>query len=394
MKIVHVIPGLTRERGGTTAIVEGLVREQVATHEVTVLTTDQGARNGEQASTLADGVRLVRSEVRGPDRWSYSPEFAALAARELAACDLVQVHTIFTYPSHVALRTAHRLGRPVVLTPAGVLHPYSLQKSRLIKAAYLARYGASIRRAVSAWHYASQAEADQSWPHDRSPRFIVPYGVRPEQFRMSRPEAAAVVARLWPQLADVPYVLFLSRLHRKKNVEFLVRQFLATAPGRGKLVVAGPDEENLWADIARSLPAVAERVVRIPMVTGEARTALLARATVFALSSEHENFGIVALEALAAGAPVLLSPHVDMAFAPELQRWVQVAPLEPQAWQTALTAALARPLSTTDDGELRAVIDRHYSWAAIARSMDDRYHWVLAGCPTVQPSALTTALPS
>ena len=49
MRILHVIPGLTRERGGPTAVVEALSRQQAAAgHTVTVLTTDQGLRHGEQ----------------------------------------------------------------------------------------------------------------------------------------------------------------------------------------------------------------------------------------------------------------------------------------------------------------------------------------------------------
>ena len=52
----------------------------------------------------------------------------------------------------------------------------------------------------------------------------------------------------------------------------------------------------------------AARVVRLGLVTGNEKVLLLAGASLFALPSEHENFGIAPLEALAAGTPVLLSP--------------------------------------------------------------------------------------
>src|SRR5205823_3603659 len=110
--------------------------------------------------------------------------------------------------------------------------------------------------------------------------------------------------------------LFLGRLHPKKRVDFLLEAFLDAAPQECKLVIAGPDECSLWKPLAArflSDTAAARRVLRMGTVSGKDKVALLAGAALFALPSEHENFGIAALEALAAGTPVLLSPHVDLA---------------------------------------------------------------------------------
>ncbi len=53
MSILHVIPGLTHERGGPSAVLEALVRHQVDLgHRVVVLATDQGRRHGEQPTEL------------------------------------------------------------------------------------------------------------------------------------------------------------------------------------------------------------------------------------------------------------------------------------------------------------------------------------------------------
>src|SRR5207245_24431 len=98
------------------------------------------------------------------------------------------------------------------------------------------------------------------------------------------------------------------------RLDLLLQAFLAGAPREFKLVVAGPDECDLWPTLAARFlkPSLAARVVRAGTVTGRAKIALLAAARLFALPSEHENFGNAALEALAAGTPVLLSPHVDL----------------------------------------------------------------------------------
>src|SRR5438876_153120 len=111
MKILHVIPGLTRERGGPTAVLQALVRHQAeAGYEVAVLTTDQGARNGEHPVELHRAVVVERLRVRGPDRLAYAPGFARVVRHRLRDCDVAHVHSVFTYPVHTALREAAAYG--------------------------------------------------------------------------------------------------------------------------------------------------------------------------------------------------------------------------------------------------------------------------------------------
>src|SRR5262249_26528536 len=107
MRILHTIPGLTRERGGPTAVVQALTRCQAAAgHSVSVRPTDQGVSNGEQPMRLSEGIDLEIVRVRGPTRLAYAPDFACAVKRRLRANDVVHVHSIFTYPAHVALREA------------------------------------------------------------------------------------------------------------------------------------------------------------------------------------------------------------------------------------------------------------------------------------------------
>src|SRR4029078_12479249 len=160
MNILHVIPGLTLERGGPTVVVQALTRCLAAAgHRVTVLSTDQGPRRGERPAELAPGVERERLAVRGPDRFAYAPGFRAAVRRRLRDADVVHVHSIFTYPVHAALREAAAAGVPAVLKPCGVLHPYSLRRSRWVKRGYLTLWGGLVRRACAAWHYTSEQEA-------------------------------------------------------------------------------------------------------------------------------------------------------------------------------------------------------------------------------------------
>jgi glycosyltransferase involved in cell wall biosynthesis len=382
MRILHVIPGLTRERGGPTAVIEALVRCQArAGQQVAVLTTDQGARYGETPADLDPAVYTLRVPVSGSDRLAYAPGFRRLLRAHVPGCDVVHLHSIFTYPIHAGLREAGRAGVPAVMRPCGQLCRYSLNHSRWPKQAYLALWGRQVRRACTAWHFTSAQESAESWPWDASPRFILPNGIDPEGFAVDREQARQAAWQAHPQLAGSPYVLFLGRLHPKKRLDLLIEAFLDGAAPPFKLVVAGPDEAGLWPGIAARLLQGwrAEKVVRVGTVAGPAKVALLAGAALFALPSEHENFGIAALEALAAGTPVLLSPHVDLAESALAAGLGNTAPLQVEAWSASLATLLGgNTWSAGDSARARAWVRDHYSWEGIASRLTQHYERVVS----------------
>jgi glycosyltransferase involved in cell wall biosynthesis len=380
MNILHVIPGLTWERGGPSVVVEALARHQAkAGHRVTVLTTDQGFKKGEQPVRLAENVDTEQVKVLGPDRFAYAPALRRVVRARIRQSDLVHVHSIFTYPVHVAYREALAAGTPLVLRPCGILHRYSLRRSPWRKRVYLAAWGRTLRRACTAWHYTSEKESSESWPWDSSFRFVLSNGIEPEDYALNRTEARAIAKCTWPQLSDSPYVLYLGRLHPKKRLDLLIESFLAGAPRRFKLVVAGPDECGLWERlVGRFLQnGSADRVIRLQTVAGFQKVALLAGASLFALPSEHENFGNAALEALAAGTPVLLSPHVDLAQAVVAAGLGETAPLDVGTWRERLS--MLPNGGEVRDGfaeSSRQWVSKHYSWAKIATQLVQRYREV------------------
>ena len=71
------------------------------------------------------------------------------------------------------------------------------------------------------------------------------------------------------------------------------------------LVIAGggPDEDRVRREVDRL--GLAERVRFAGWVTGEAKWRLLAGARLAVVSSRHETFGMVALEAMATATPVV-----------------------------------------------------------------------------------------
>lgn len=175
--------------------------------------------------------------------------------------------------------------------------------------------------------------------------------------------------------ADGPVVLFLSRLEKRKGLEVLVRA-MAELGGGATLVVggSGPEERTVKA-LARSLGVDAVWLGRVP----DAEVAPTYRgADVYcAPALGGESFGIVLVEAMAAGAPVVCS---------DLPGFRAVASgaafLVPPDAHLRLAAALRRVLEDPDKAETMRAAGREvaarYDWATLAPRVEEIYEAAFA----------------
>ena len=104
------------------------------------------------------------------------------------------------------------------------------------------------------------------------------------------------------------YVLALGTVEPRKDLPTLVAAFdrLAGDDPELRLIIAGPDGIGSEAlGRARDQARHRRRIVRLGWVDDEQRLALLRGASVLAYASRYEGFGLVPLEAVAAGTPVV-----------------------------------------------------------------------------------------
>ena len=177
------------------------------------------------------------------------------------------------------------------------------------------------------------------------------------------------------------YLLFIGTLEPRKNVKGLLEAYgrlLSRSRTVPRLLVAGradPDSAGLLAAMNR--PPLAGHVEYRGYVAPEQRESVFKSAQAVILPSFDEGFGIPALEAMAAGVPVIASNRGAL---PEVvgDAGLLVDPDDPES----LTAAMARMIG---DASLRAncaarglVRARHFTWSQAARDTRRAYEDALA----------------
>ena len=154
-----------------------------------------------------------------------------------------------------------------------------------------------------------------------------------------------------------PYILFVGNQEPRKNLERL-QNAVAILRGRGfphVLVVAGA---GAWGAVSLTQPFVR----RLGSVTENELRRLYADAACLALPSLHEGFGLPALEAMAAGTPVVASHAGSL---PEVTGGaaVLVDPLDPVDIARGLEAAITDSADLRAGGPLRAA---QFTWQRAA----------------------------
>jgi glycosyltransferase involved in cell wall biosynthesis len=348
-------------------------------HAVTVLTTDALDRAGGRAAPAEearDGVRVLRLPNRAPIlrarlNLSTPAGLRAALAPLLAEADAVHCHEFRTVENLLAVPLAAQRGIPLALSAHGTLARATGRSA--LKRGWDALFSPALARRFAAVIGLTAQEADEAralWTAlgaAASAAFpIVPNGIDPDDYA-ALPDGAAFRAR-W-KLGDGPVVLFLGRLHARKGPRLLAEAFRAADAPRARLVFAGPDEGEAAHIAALNDP----RIVLTGYVDGADRLGALAAADLLALPAVGEGLPMAALEALAAGLPLVLSPGCGLPEAAQSGAALETPPaLEPLA--AALRTLLADPARrATMAAAGRALVRDRFTWDAVAAQLEQVY---------------------
>ena len=224
--------------------------------------------------------------------------------------DVVHSHTWYANLAGHLTKLLH--GVPHVMT-AHSLEPFRPWKAEQLGAGYALssfceRTGIEGADAVIAVSGAMRADVLAAYPSVDPDRVqVIHNGIDPEQYRPIR--GSGVLERLGID-AERPIVAFIGRMTRQKGIAHLLDAAAAFAPEAQLVCCAGaPDTPEIGAELRAQVGRLRDRrdgVFWIEEMLGrEGVVALLGESTVFVCPSIYEPFGLINIEAMACGVPVV-----------------------------------------------------------------------------------------
>ena len=384
MKVLHIIPSVAAVRGGPSQAVIEMVRglrSQDVDAEI-VTTNDNGKdlldvplyeltdRLEEYANVPIRFFPRFSPNINAVREFAFSGALTTWLWQHITEYDLVHVHAIFSYASTIAMAIARIKNVPYITRPLGQLCEWSLQQSKLRKQIYLNVIERSNLLHSKSLHFtAEQEKIEFNQLGLNIPNFILPHGVYVPTPIL---DAKTQVRKILHIPDQRPIILFMSRIHPKKGLEYLISALGKLKESNFALVIAGsgdPDYVNQIKDLLKTHD-ICDRTHMIGFVKSETKNLYLQGADIFALTSHSENFGIAAIESLVAGTPVLITDGVAIAPMVKEQAIGYVTKLDVEAIACIIQEFFDHPNTAKQKGDRATLyIAEHYSWAKITRRL-------------------------
>jgi glycosyltransferase involved in cell wall biosynthesis len=381
MRVLHVIPAVAKRYGGPSTAIFPMCRAlQDAGCEVQLCTTNADGDKTLPVETDRfidyEGVRTIFFPRRAGE-FKYSGAMAQWLRAHVTDFDVVHIHAVFNHSSIAAARACRKHRVPYIVRPLGTLDPWSMRQKPLKKKLFWNSFGKRMLAGAAAVHYTAEAEkraVEESLNVNHGA--AIPLGV-------DIPETRTHHSSLIAHHVDRPYILFLSRLHKKKGLEVLIEAFASVIANprlaEWKLVIAGDGDEEYVSSLRRHVTSrqIDRSVEFVGWLEDDAKGEALSRASLLALPSYQENFGISAVEAMALGVPVLVSPHVNLADQIQKAGAGWVVPVERQALSLALVEAMTSQTELVRRGTAAQSLAERYRWPLIGQQLATLYRSAL-----------------
>jgi glycosyltransferase involved in cell wall biosynthesis len=311
MRMLQVAPSLNRLYGGPVYSVVAFARAaRAAGVDVTIAGPTPPDKELEWVRSELPGMAVRTFPTVGADAFILSLPLVLWLRRHASEFDVIHVHGLLNPVSSLSALAAVRKKVPLVLHPFGTLSQYTFKhRRRRLKKTYFRLLDGPNLRAAGAIHFTTATERDESRLHglewgERA--HVIP----PPWIGDNVPSAERIIDR--PGVN----VLIIARLHPVKNIEGLLDAWTTVVQRvpDAHLTIAGDGKPDYMRELRGRVArlGIKSSVSFMGFVRAAEKAQLLSEADLFVLPSYHENFGVVVLEALAAGIPVVITPEVQI----------------------------------------------------------------------------------
>lgn len=324
MKILHIAPSYypAFKYGGTIEAVyllnKTLVKKGI---EVDVFTTNIGLENKSDITLNKwhniDGVRVKYFSAHFYEHYTFSPRLFWRVLSDVKKYDLVHITAVWNFPVLAGSLASLINNKPYIISPHGVLYNEAINlKSRRFKKSYFYLFAMHYLKRASAVHYTSDDERNRiaDFINLDNKSFVIPNGIDLTQYNQL-PKPGNFKMK-YPVLHGKRYILFLSRIDKRKGLDILINAFhkLAALDRDLYLVIAGPDSSGYSEVIKKQLDSfgLLSKTIFTGLLTGVDKLSAYVDAEAFILLSNFENFGIVVIEAMACKTPIIISRGIGI----------------------------------------------------------------------------------
>jgi len=348
MKLLCVIPNYwpAFQYGGTVAAMHCLNRALAKKGiQITVYTTDVGLEGRvpvNQEQNL-EGVKVTYFsftkifEFMGTAGWQFSRQMARALKNNLPAFDAVFIVDIWNYPAAIAAHYSRMYKKPYILIPSGMLYPYTFSKKIWKKWPYYYLVVKRDLKHAALMQYTSDDEEKKTHPFFalKDKAVVIPNGI--DLLEFSNLPGREMLRASYPYLKDKKIILFVGRLRRIKGLDILLKAYAMVERERPDvhLLIAGNDESGYGKKVRRWVKQVGMNYLDCPLgdrngklgagdypegvkvtftgiLNNQEKLVVYAGSDIFVLPSYSENFGMVAVEAMACGLPAIISNKVGI----------------------------------------------------------------------------------
>jgi len=382
LRILKILPSFSALTGGPAKSVAALAKGLAsAGHEVRLLTTlwpedhyfpECGTRQ------MVDGYEVcIFPHENGFAGRSLPNSPALLYALYFLrkSADITICHSLWNPIATFSMQSLRENKIPYAVMAHGMLDPLVLRKRRWKKLPWSILWEKKNVEDATLVLFNSEAERSKAqlckWRLNET--FVIPHLIDLPYWAVLPPRET--FQQSLPQIRGCDVILYVGRLNWVKNLDKLVDALKLVRRKRptALLLFVGPDgdgERKRLESRAQAL-GLTDHVFFTGLLQGEDLKAAYACASLLALVSKKENFGLTVADALAAGLPVVVSDGVDVAAG-----WKSTGPVrrvkpEPENISEAIVDLLERGEKYgLPDAEARSLAELEWGKTRIAELID------------------------
>ena len=364
MKILSFVSSLDMSSGGPSRSVPMLVKGLA---ELGVDITLMTIRSENMNIHSLEGT-TAKLKVLSP---SFSrKEIAKYLADE--RFELIQIQSVWEMPYHKVILEARKQNIPYIVTPRGMLEPWSLsQKKWKKKLAWWLYQRNDVQKSACVFTTAKMEAEHVSNLGITTCKAVIPNGIETDAY-----PCKSSVEGVKKQ------VLFLSRVHVKKGIELLFEAWkrLHSDYVDWQLLVIGNGEAEYIHSLENRVESLGlkDSIKILPPVFGEAKIKVYQESALFCLPSFSENFGMVIAEAMSCGTPVITTTNCPWEILNETDTgWC--VDLSVENLENALREAMGMDANALYDMGQRAskFIFDNFDYRSVTRKTLRLYEWLL-----------------